>query len=238
MRVLGILILLMAAPAYVGAAETGAKLDAVRIDLQNGSSLQRGARMFVNYCLSCHSAAYMRYNRLGRDLGISDDLIAENLMFASEKVGDLMTTTMPREQAKQWFGVAPPDLSTIARVRKPSWLYTYLRGFYVDDAAPSGWNNVVFSNVAMPHVLHELQGVQRAVFDEGGNFQEFEIEKPGVLSTAEFDAAIQDLTNFLVYLAEPAKLERYAMGTWVILFLIVLAGLSYLLKKEYWRDVH
>ncbi len=108
----------------------------------------------------------------------------------------------------------------------------------MDDAVPSGWNNVVFHNVAMPHVLHELQGVQRAVFDESGNFQEFETEKPGVLSTAEFDAAMQDLTNFLVYLSEPAKLERYAMGFWVILFLIVLAALSYLLKKEYWRDIH
>jgi ubiquinol-cytochrome c reductase cytochrome c1 subunit len=161
--------------------------------------------------------------------------------FASDKTGDLMTTTMPAEDAKRWFGVAPPDLTLVARVRKPAWIYTYLRSFYLDEKSPSGWNNTLFENVAMPHILYELQGSQRAVFkEENGTkkFDHFELEKPGTMTEVEYDDAMRDLTNFLVYLGEPAKLKRYTIGVFVILFLIVLTVLSYLLKKEYWKDVH
>ncbi len=238
MRKLAIVLMLMTGAGLAQAAETEAELDRVRIDLDNTASLQRGAGLFVNYCLSCHSAQAMRYNRMGRDLGISDALLKSNVLWASDKVGDRMTVTMPAGQAKQWFGVAPPDLSTIARLRKPEWLYTYLRSFYVDEQAPTGWNNAVFQNVAMPNVLHELQGVQRPALDEAGKVEGLEIAQPGTLSSAEFDAAMRDLTTFLVYLSEPAKLERYGIGFWVLAFLVVLAVLSYLLKKEYWRDVH
>lgn len=217
------------------------KCDAVKIDLTDKPSLQNGARVFVNYCLSCHSAAYMRYNRVGHDLGISEELVAENLLFAADKVGDLMKAVMPANDAKLWFGVAPPDLTLIARARTPEWIYTYLRSFYRDDKSPSGWNNAVFQNVAMPHVLYEWQGPQRAVFkkDEKGinRIDKFELERPGTMSLAEFDKAMRDLTNFFVYLGEPAKLERKKLGVYVILFLLVLAVLSYLLKKNYWKDV-
>lgn len=238
MRKLAIVLMLMTVAGLAQAAETEAELDRVRIDLDNTASLQRGAGLFVNYCLSCHSAQAMRYNRMGRDLGISDALLKSNVLWASDKVGDRMTVTMPAGQAKRWFGVAPPDLSTIARLRKPEWLYTYLRSFYVDEQAPTGWNNAVFQNVAMPNVLHELQGVQRPALDGAGKIEGLEIAQPGTLSSAEFDAAMRDLTAFLVYLSEPAKLERYGIGFWVLAFLVVLAVLSYLLKKEYWRDVH
>ncbi len=238
MRKLAIVLMLMTGAGLAQAAETEAALDRVRIDLDNTASLQRGAGLFVNYCLSCHSAQAMRYNRMGRDLGITDALLKSNVLWASDKVGDRMTVTMPAGKAEQWFGVAPPDLSTIARLRKPEWLYTYLRSFYVDEQAPTGWNNAVFQNVAMPNVLHELQGVQRPALDEAGKVAGLELAQPGTLSSSEFDAAMRDLTAFLVYLSEPAKLERYGIGFWVLAFLVVLAVLSYLLKKEYWRDVH
>ncbi|KPK67251.1 MAG: cytochrome C, partial [Acidithiobacillales bacterium SM23_46] len=201
-------------------------------------SLQRGARIFVNYCLSCHSAAYMRYNRMGKDLGISEELVKDNLLFAADKVGDLMKAVMPAEEAKAAFSTVPPDLSVIARARKPAWLYTYMRSFYRDDKAPSGWNNTVFPHVAMPHVLYEWQGHQRAIFKQDGAFERFELVRPGSMSTEDYDKAMRDLINFLVYLGEPAKLERYQLGVWVLLFLAVFFVFAYLLKKEYWKDVH
>jgi ubiquinol-cytochrome c reductase cytochrome c1 subunit len=231
--------------------------DRVDIDLGDKTSLQRGARIFVNYCLSCHSASYMRYNRMGQDLGISDELIKENLLFAADKVGDLMKAVMPKDDAKLWFGVAPPDLSLITRSRKPEWVYTYLRSFYRDDKSPSGWNNVVFPNVAMPHVLYEWQGDQRAVYtrvkrkshvEVNGNniekeietevFHRLELEKPGSMTAKEYDKAMLDLTHFLVYLGEPAKLVRYRIGNYVLVFLVVFLVFAYMLKKEYWKDVH
>ena len=231
------------------AAEEHVPFDTPHVDLGDRASLQRGARIFVNFCLSCHSAAFMRYDRMGSDLGISDDLIRENLMFGDHKVGDLMRTTMPPDDARKWFGTAPPDLSLVARSRGPDWLYTYLRSFYVDEDSPSGWNNTVFPNVAMPHALYEWQGAQRAVYSmhtetfdgeevELKEFDRFELIKPGSMDAVEFDAAMRDLTNFLVYLAEPAKLVRYRIGFWVLLFVVFLGALSYLLKKEYWRGIH
>jgi len=232
-------------PAPVWAASASPcgnmKCDEVKIDLGDKPSLQNGARTFVNYCLSCHSAAYMRYNRIGQDLGISDELVQENLLFAADKVGDLMKAVMPVADAKLWFGVAPPDLTLIARARTPEWIYTYLRSFYRDEKSPTGWNNGVYENVAMPHVLYEWQGLQRAVFkkDSKGaiHIEGFELQRAGTMSKADFDKSMRDLTNFFVYLGEPAKLERTQLGVYVILFLLVLAVLAYLLKKSYWKDV-
>ncbi len=235
---------LMLAPALTWAGEGGCgevKCDVVKIDLHDKPSLQNGARIFVNYCLSCHSAAYMRYNRMGQDLGISEELVESSLLFAADKVGDPMKAVMPRDDAKDWFGTAPPDLTLEARSRGPEWIYTYLRSFYRDDKSPSGWNNTVFANVAMPHVLYEWQGEQRALFkkDEKGmtHFEGFEMARPGSMSKADYDKAMRDLTNFFVYMGEPAKLERAEIGGWVIAFLLVLLVLTYLLKKSYWKDV-
>ncbi len=238
-RVIAFLLLVTSAPWSMAASEK-LPLDSVYINLSDTASLQRGARLFVNYCLSCHSAAYMRYRRIGEDLGISEDLLKENLMFAGDKPGDLMKTTMPADYAKSWFGVVPPDLTLAARVRKPDWIYTYLRSFYLDEKSPSGWNNSLFQNVAMPHVLYGLQGNQRLVSkssEEDGK-PVFMLEQPGSMTPEEYDEAMRDLTNFLVYLGEPVKLDRYLIGVFVILFLAVLLVLSYLLKKEYWKELH
>lgn len=257
MRKLFCLLAFLAAPAAAYAAAEHVRLDPVQVDLGDQPSLQRGARIFVNYCLSCHSAAYMRYNRMGNDLGISEELVKENLLFAADKVGDLMKAVMPQEDAKDWFGTPPPDLTLVARSRGPKWIYTYMRSFYRDAESPNGWNNTVFANVAMPHVLYEWQGEQRPVFrtekhtatvEEDGKraervvethvFDKFEIETPGTMTVAEYDRAMRDLTNFLVYLGEPAKLERYRLGVYVLIFLAVFLVFAYLLKKEYWKDVH
>lgn len=243
MKKLLILLLLAGLPGLTLASggET-VKLDSVNIDLGDKASLQRGARIFVNYCLSCHSASYMRYSRMGHDLGISEELVKENLLFAADKVGDLMKAVMPKEDAKLWFGVAPPDLSLETRARTPEWFYTYMRSFYRDTKSPSGWNNSVFPHVAMPHVLYEWQGDQRAVFKKDAHgvevFEGFELERPGTKSKEQYDADMRDLTNFMVYLGEPAKLVRYRIGIYVLLFLAVFLVFAYLLKKEYWKDVH
>ena len=239
-------VVFLAAPAIAAAAggdlDCGSvKCDPVHINLSDRASLQRGARIFVNYCLSCHSAGYMRYSRMGHDLGISDELVQENLLFATDKVGELMHAVMPQEDAKAWFGTAPPDLTLAARAHKPKWIYTYMRSFYRDDKSPSGWNNTVFQHVAMPHVLYEWQGHQRAVFKTVNGRQEFEkfgLERAGTMTPEKYNEAMRDLTNFLVYLAEPAKLVRYEVGIYVLLFLAVFLLFAYLLKKEYWKDVH
>lgn len=231
------LILATVTPATL-AAEATEPLDPVYINLDDKVSLQRGAQLFVNYCLSCHSAAYMRYSRMADDLGIGDQSLRDNMLFGDARPGDLMKVTMAEEDARQWFGTAPPDLSLITRSRQPEWFYSYMRRFYIDPESPHGWNNSLFENVAMPHVLQELQGVQRLTgHDDQGNPQ-FEMLKPGTMSPEEYDKAMQDLTNFMVYLGEPAKLERYGIGAIVMLFLGVLLMLVYLLKKEYWRDIH
>lgn len=224
--------------SWCAAAGPSKPLDSVYVNLSDQASLQRGARLFVNYCLSCHSAAYMRYNRMAEDLEISDKVLKENLLFAADKPGDLMVTNMPASDAKKWFGVVPPDLTVIARVRKPDWIYTYLRSFYMDEKSPSGWNNTLFENVAMPHILYELQGSQRLVATDDHGKPEFALVKQGTLSPEEYDVAMRDLTNFLVYLGEPARLKRHTIGVFVILFLLVFLVLAYLLKKEYWKDIH
>ena len=247
MRTLTLLFCLALAPGLTNAAGgENVKLDPVRIDLTDRDSLQRGARTFVNFCLSCHSASYMRYNRMGHDLGLTDELVKENLLFAADKVGDTMKAVMPPEDAKAAFNTVPPDLTLIARAKKPEWIYTYMRSFYRDDKSTSGWNNTVFENVAMPHVLYEWQGHQRAVFktvtDKDGRtrqeFEKFVLEKPGSMTPAAYDKEMRHLTNFLVYMGEPAKLERKTIGIFVLLFLAVFGAIAYLLKKEFWKDVH
>lgn len=231
-----LLLLGMSVPA-VHAAGSAVPLDRAHVNLNDRASLQRGAQLFVNYCLSCHSAEYMRYSRMARDLGLSERLVRENMMFTTDRIHDRMTIAMTPSDAEAFFSVVPPDLTVIARYRGADWLYTFLRGFYRDAETVTGWNNSVFENTAMPHVLYDLQGTQRAIFEDDA-FQAFELESPGALSPERYDAAMGDLVNFLVYMGEPAALVRQRIGVWVLLFLAILAGLTWLLKKEYWRDVH
>jgi ubiquinol-cytochrome c reductase cytochrome c1 subunit len=202
------------------------------IDPSDQASLQRGARTFVNNCLNCHSANYMRYNRL-EDIGLTEKQIKDNLLFAGEKVGDTMKVAINPKDAKKWFGVAPPDLSVEVRARGADWVYSYLRGFYRDDTRPSGWNNIVFDKVAMPHVLYEQQGVQVLNHET----HQLEVIKPGRLNPEEYDAFVADLTNYMAFMAEPAKQHRKHTGIWVLLFLGVLLVLTIKLKKEYWKDI-
>ncbi|MCP3868028.1 MAG: cytochrome c1 [Gammaproteobacteria bacterium] len=241
MNKLFIAFILAAVPLFGFAAGGGAHLDDADIDMGDEASLQRGAKYFVNYCLSCHSAQYQRYNRTAKDLGLTEEEVKQNLMFTTDKIGETMTIAMSPEDGERWFGVAPPDLSVIARARGVDWLYTYLRSFYIDESRPFGVNNVVFPDVGMPHVFWELQGMQKAVFkDDGGNkvFEKFEQVTPGSMSTSEFDQAMRDLTAFLSYIGEPIQMERKRLGVWVLLFIAVFFGLAYMLKKEYWKDVH
>jgi ubiquinol-cytochrome c reductase cytochrome c1 subunit len=240
---------LLLAPLVALSAGDAVKLDRAPIDEHDVPSLQRGARHFVNYCLNCHSASYMRYNRL-RDLGLTDQQILDNLIFTGVKVGELMKTAMDPKDAKEWFGTAPPDLTVSARARAshagsgPDWLYTYLRSFYRDASRPSGWNNTVYPNVAMPHVLWELQGEQilkAATVQAPGSpivVPKLEIASKGTLTPLEYDRMVADLVNYLDYMAEPARIDRKRIGIFVLVFLAFMWGLAYLLKKEYWKDVH
>ena len=240
---LSLLCVPLTAPA---AGSAGTDLDRVEVSVRDTVSLQNGAKLFVNYCMSCHSAQFMRYNRLARDLDIPEDLVKKHMIFDDGKIGDPMLVTMTPEDGEAWFGVAPPDLSLIGKLRDPEWLYTYLRTFYVDDSTASGWNNKVFPNVAMPHVLSDLQGIQEPVFEtrQDGNGEPhdvlvgFELVREGSMTAHEFDDAMRDLTNFLYYMAEPARMVRITWGIWTLLFLAVFGVLAFLLKKEYWRDVH
>jgi ubiquinol-cytochrome c reductase cytochrome c1 subunit len=214
-------------------ANEGAHLDRAPIDAANQDSLQRGARTFINSCLNCHSASFMRYNRL-QEIGLTEKQIKDNLLFAGEKVGDTMKVAMSKKEAKAWLGVAPPDLSVEVRARGADWVYTYLRSFYRDDTRPTGWNNTVYDKVAMPHVLYELQGEQAFNHET----HELTLTKPGKLSTEEYNTLIGDLTNYMAFMAEPGKQQRNHLGWFVLLFLGVLLVLTYKLKKAYWKDIH
>lgn len=233
-----LLIVLLMAPALVFASDAELRLDKAPDRSGNQAALQNGARLFVNYCLNCHSASYMRYNRL-RDIGLSDAQIKDNLLFTEDKVGELMRVALQRQDAKAMFGTAPPDLTLIARSRSSElgsgtdWLYTYLRTFYRDDSRPSGWNNKVYPNVGMPHVLWELQGEQVM-----GENHELKLAKPGKLSPEEYDREVGDLVGYLTYMAEPVAGYRKSLGWLVLLGLGVLFVFAYALKKEYWKDVH
>jgi ubiquinol-cytochrome c reductase cytochrome c1 subunit len=247
MKKLIVAFLLAAAPLLGLAAGTGPHLDEADIDLGDQASLQRGAKYFANYCLSCHSAKFQRFNRLARDLGLTEEEVLGNLMFdPAKKIGDTMTVAMSVEQGKAWFGNPPPDLSVLIRARGVNYIYTYLRSFYGDEAATFGVNNMVFPGVAMPHVLWELQGDQKPVYrkekDTSGKevevFDHFEPVSPGLLSPEEYDQVARDLTAFLSYVGEPIQMERKRLGIWVLAFIAVFFVLAYLLKKEYWKDVH
>lgn len=237
--------LLLAAPTLAFASGVGIHLDTAPVNLNDHASLQRGARVFVNYCLNCHSAAYMRYNRM-EDIGLSETQIKDNLLYAAEKTGANMTVAMHTKDAKAWFGAPPPDLSVITRSRGADWVYTYLRSFYRDDSRPTGWNNTVFDKVGMPHVMQDLQGhlapVYRTEKIEGGKehhvIERFELVKPGKLTQAEYDALVGDLANYLSWMGEPAKGDRMRIGLAVLLFLSVFYVVAFYLKKEFWKDVH
>jgi ubiquinol-cytochrome c reductase cytochrome c1 subunit len=202
------------------------------IDASDHASLQRGAKTFINSCLNCHSANYMRYNRL-TDIGLTEKQIKDNLLFAGEKVGDTMTVAMSPKDAKKWFGVVPPDLSVEVRARGADWVYAYMRGFYRDETTPTGWNNIVYDKVAMPHVLYEMQGEQVLNHET----HKLELVKPGKLSPSEYNAYIGDLTNYMAFMAEPGKQQRQQLGWWVLIFLGVMLVLARRLKKEYWKDI-
>lgn len=233
-----LLLLALAVPA-VALANVGVHLDKAPYDLNDKASLQRGAKTFVNYCLNCHSAAYMRYNRLG-DIGLTNDQIKENLLFAAEKVGEPMTVAMRKTDAKVWFGATPPDLTVIARSRGADWLYSYMRGFYRDDTRPTGWNNTVFDKVGMPHILYGLQGEQTLHVEKHGEHEtsHLVLSKPGSLTAPEYDATVADLVNYLVYMGEPAQQTRTHLGVFVLLFLGIFFVVAYYLKKEFWKDIH
>jgi ubiquinol-cytochrome c reductase cytochrome c1 subunit len=233
------------------AASEGVKLDDISTDVTDLASLQSGARTFVNWCLNCHSASLMRYNAL-RGIGLTEDQIKDNLLFTAEKIGMPMAIAMSPRDARDWFGATPPDLSVIARSRGPDWLYTYLRSFYRDGSTLTGWNNLVYPNVGMPHVLWKLQGERvarehevskdgRPILDEAG--QPLKIVKlepliPGSQSAVEYDKTVYDLVNFLAWMGEPHQMARKRLGYWVLIGLTVLIFLAYFLKRAYWKDVH
>jgi ubiquinol-cytochrome c reductase cytochrome c1 subunit len=222
-------------------AQHEATLEPANNNVANVASLQRGAKYFVNYCLGCHSAKYVRYNRLAQDLQLSEQQLTDNLMFTGERSFDTMAIAMRPEDSKRWFSISPPDLSLIARSRGTDYIYTYLRSFYAAPNRPTGVDNIVLPNTSMPHVLWKLQGTQRAVFttDEHNAqiFEGFETVTPGELDKAEFDNVVRDIVNFLDYIGEPIKRERQQLGIRVIGFLLVFLLISYMLKKEIWKDV-
>jgi len=248
-----IAIMMVLLPMTASAAGAKAPLDHMEADHTNKESLQRGMKTFVNYCLGCHSADYQRFERAAVDLEMPPELVAENLIFGDQKVGEQMTNAMPKAEAAEWFGTAPPDLTLESRLRGEDWLYTYLRSFYKDDSRPWGVNNVVFPDVGMPNILESLQGVQmNSCTREELVHQEKTIDpltglaiggclavsEKGTQTAEEFDKTVYDLVNFMSYMGNPVKLESEAIGTKVLIFLAIFFVFAYALKKEYWRDVH
>ena len=241
-------LLAVLALGFAGAAQsatTGWPLAKAHTDVGSLASLQRGARNFVNYCLGCHSLQYMRYSQLAEDLALTEQELRDNLMFTGERIYDPMRTAMPPEQARIWFGNAPPDLSLIARSRGVDYVYTFLKSFYVDPSRPTGANNALLANTVMPNVLATRQGEQRPRYEErpaadgkpAQHLAALEAGAPGEMTAEEFDGFVRDTVTFLEYVSEPAKAERKALGVWVILFLLMFTGFAYLLYKEYWKDV-
>jgi ubiquinol-cytochrome c reductase cytochrome c1 subunit len=239
-----ILALLVLVPALAWSAEGGPALDTAPVNLNDKASLQHGAAIFVNRCLNCHTASMMRYQRL-TDLGLGEDQIKQNLLFTTDKIGETMSPPVDTKVAKAAFGVVPPDLSLIARSRSPDWLYTYLRSFYRDPKSKTGWNNLVFPNVAMPHALWDVQGEQELQVTErvdertGDKMETIKLVsgKRGQLSPVEYDRYVGDLVNYLVFMGEPAQTSRKLWGIVVLFFLAGFFVLTFLLKKEYWKDV-
>jgi ubiquinol-cytochrome c reductase cytochrome c1 subunit len=232
--------LLLAGPAL---AEEGEHFPSAGTDITDRASLQRGAQLFMNYCSGCHSLKYLRYQRMGEDLGLTEDQVQNNLNLHGGKIGDHVEVSLNEDQAKQFFGKMPPDLSLIARVRGSDWIAAYLKSFYLDESRPVGWNNTVFPNASMPNPLWQMQGLQQAQYgkaDAGGDrpVEKLVLASPGTQTPEQFDQTVRDITTFLEYAGEPAALKRQSMGVWVVLFLAFLTFLTWLLKKEYWRDVH
>ncbi|MFC0117772.1 cytochrome c1 [Pseudoalteromonas xiamenensis] len=232
-------------PTLSMASGPDVELQHAKIDLTDKASLQRGAKLFMNYCLGCHQMQYQRYERTFRDIGIPVEIGKEQLIFDGSKVGSHILNAVKKEDAAKWFGAAPPDLTLIARVKSPDYIYTYLKSFYKDESRPFGVNNIVFPSVGMPHVLQELQGlptpVTHEVEEHGHKVTKVvgtEVDGSGELSTDEYDQAARDITNFLEYVGEPTRLTSESIGIKVLGFLVILFILAFLLKKEYWRDVH
>ncbi len=233
----------IAASGAAYASEEGGGLLSANTKVSNIASLQRGARLYFNYCAGCHSIKYQSYSRLATDLKLSPDEVLSNFAFTGAKIGDQIVSNMPADHAGEWFGKVPPDLSLEARAKGPDWIYTYLKSFYLDPSRPVGWNNTVFPGASMPNVLWELQGTQVAHYapakpGEEPAVEKLELASKGRLSGEEFDETARDITTFLQYVGEPAALQREAVGVWVILYLAFFTFLAWLLNKEYWRDVH
>ncbi|WP_105167261.1 cytochrome c1 [Pseudoalteromonas sp. T1lg23B] len=240
--VIGLFALL---PTFAMAAGPSVPLMEAGNDLTDKASLQRGAKLFMNYCLGCHQMQYQRYERTFRDIGIPTEIGQEQLIFDGSKVGSHILNAIEKDDAAKWFGAAPPDLTLVARVRGADWIYTYLKSFYKDDSRPFGVNNIIFPSVGMPHVLQELQGLPTPITEEveehGHTVTKVvgvQTDGSGELSTDEYDQAARDLTNFLAYVGEPSRLESESLGIKVLGFLVILFILAFFLKKEYWRDVH
>lgn len=237
-----ITIFIFLALSFGVCASEDIKLQEADVDLTDNESLQRGAKHFVTYCLGCHSIKHIRYLRMAIDFDVDNNKVLKDIAPEGAGIYDKLYTAMNAHDAEKWFGIQPPDLSLIARSRSPDWLYSYLKGFYIDPAKPPlGVNNVVFKDVGMPNVFWQLQGQQEAVFkmvDGQKVIDRLVLREPGKLSEQEFDKLANDLVNFLVYVGEPVKLERERMGKYVLFFLFMFLAIAYLLKKEYWKDVH
>ena len=237
-------VLLLPLSSLSVSAAGGAGVEHSGANINDTASLQRGAKWYMNYCMGCHSLSYMRFNRMAEDLDLTEEMVMENLVFTNTKFAETMDISMDPEQAKAWFGKTPPDLSLIGRSRGADWLYTYLLGFYQDEFG--AWNNTMLPNLSMPHVLWSLQGIQTPVYrqetDATGFTHEvidhFELTTPGTQTPDEYKETARDIAAFLDYAGEPAKLKRKGVGVWVILFLVMFTFIAYLLKAEYWRDVH
>jgi len=240
-RIVGFLFALASAPAF--AAGGGPLLDS-HANIFDQASLQRGAALFVNYCAGCHSLGLQRYSRIAEDLDLSEEQVMKFLAPKGAKFSETMQAAMDPADGEAWLGKAPPDLSLVARAKPGGrdWTYTFLKSFYVDETRPSGWNNTLLAGSSMPNVLWELQGIQRPVYAEGSHAgsapSTLERASPGRVSEAEFDQAVRDITAFLQYVGEPAALKRHTVGLWVVLFLSFFTFLAWLLKQEYWSDVH
>ncbi|GAA4862056.1 cytochrome c1 [Luteimonas vadosa] len=224
-------------------AAGGGATEQAGTDLGDRASLQRGAQLYMNYCSGCHSLKYMRYSRLAEDLGLSEEMVMDNLNLTGAKFGEQVQVAMPEEGAEQWFGKMPPDLSVISRVRGSDWIYTYLKSFYLDESRPLGWNNTLSPNVSMPNPLWQMQGILRPVHGEKdettgeARVERLELATPGTENAQQFEQTARDITAFLEYVGEPAAIKRQSLGVWVILFLAFFTFLAWLLKMEYWKDV-
>ncbi|GAB3377384.1 cytochrome c1 [Lysobacter fragariae] len=225
-------------------ANEGGNLMQSGTDLGDRQSLQRGAALYMNYCSGCHSLKYLRYSRMAEDLGLTEEEVMQNLNFTGAKYGEQIGVSLKEADAAKWFGKMPPDLSLIARVRGSNWIYTYLKSFYLDESRPLGWNNKLFPNASMPNPLWQMQGLQHAEYGEADPktgdrpVHGLKITQPGSVSPEKYDQTVRDITTFLEYAGEPAALKREGMGVWVVLFLVFFTFLAWMLKTEYWKDVH